>query len=60
MIREFWDCFHVDAWKSQKKSDVEWKELFEEFKKDIGFDKFRVATKYKGDFKNIETVYKHP
>lgn len=62
MIREFWDCFPADAWKSQKKSDAEWKELFEEYKKDIGFDKFRFITKYKGEnlgskFSDIKTLY---
>jgi histidyl-tRNA synthetase len=46
-LREFWDCFPEKMWKKRKKTDEEWKEIFTNFIKEVGFSKLTFNIKYK-------------
>lgn len=47
-MRIFWDCIPKDIWKGKKITEDEWKELFIDYSKEIGFKNFTSNTKYKG------------
>jgi superfamily II DNA or RNA helicase len=54
---KFWDCFPKGFIEKQKKTEEEWKELFDEYNRELGFATLSSTTRYKD--KKIGTKFTH-